>query len=183
MSKSDTTTTCAKHPRVTTSLRCASCGTPICPRCLVQTPVGAKCKSCATGRSGTLFSPSPLQATLAAVAGAAAGAVAGLAVEFSLGFFTLFLAFGYGAFAGEMILRASGRRRGLKMEIITGVTMAAGAIAGRMLMAAMVLPSMGNARPPHGVLDLLVDLALPSPIPLIALVIAIGAAVSRIRYI
>jgi hypothetical protein len=131
----------------------------------------------------TLFRPSPLQASLAAAAGIVVGAVAGLAVEFNLGFFTLFLAFGYGAFAGEMILRASGRKRGLRMEIITGAAMLAGAVAGRILMAAIVLPSMGSARPPHGVLNVLIDLALPSPIPLIALVIAVAAAVSRIRYI
>ncbi len=42
------TFTCARHPSVETGLKCASCGTPICPSCLVQTPVGMKCKSCAS---------------------------------------------------------------------------------------------------------------------------------------
>jgi hypothetical protein len=38
---------CARHPEVQTALRCSRCDTPICPRCLVQTPVGARCRDCA----------------------------------------------------------------------------------------------------------------------------------------
>ena len=38
---------CAAHPDVETNLRCGKCGKPICPRCMVQTPVGARCRDCA----------------------------------------------------------------------------------------------------------------------------------------
>lgn len=38
---------CALHPEVETLLSCSKCGQPICPRCLVQTPVGARCPQCA----------------------------------------------------------------------------------------------------------------------------------------
>ena len=38
---------CALHPDVETNLRCGKCEKPICPRCMVQTPVGARCKECA----------------------------------------------------------------------------------------------------------------------------------------
>src|SRR5262245_41825997 len=38
---------CARHPEVETALRCSRCDTPICPRCLIQTPVGARCRDCA----------------------------------------------------------------------------------------------------------------------------------------
>jgi len=38
---------CARHPSVETVLRCGKCETPICPRCLVATPVGARCPTCA----------------------------------------------------------------------------------------------------------------------------------------
>ena len=38
---------CAAHPDTETNLRCGKCGKPICPRCLVQTPVGARCPACA----------------------------------------------------------------------------------------------------------------------------------------
>lgn len=46
MTKPDTMK-CAAHPDVETSLRCGKCGKPICPRCMVQTPVGARCRDCA----------------------------------------------------------------------------------------------------------------------------------------
>ena len=38
---------CARDPEVETTLTCGRCGTPICPRCLVQTPVGSRCLKCA----------------------------------------------------------------------------------------------------------------------------------------
>ncbi len=46
MTKPDTMK-CGAHPVVETSLRCGKCGKPICPRCMVQTPVGARCRDCA----------------------------------------------------------------------------------------------------------------------------------------
>jgi hypothetical protein len=42
-----TVTQCARHPETETALRCSRCETPICPRCMVQTPVGARCPDCA----------------------------------------------------------------------------------------------------------------------------------------
>ena len=38
---------CAAHPEIETNLACGKCGKPICPKCLVQTPVGARCRRCA----------------------------------------------------------------------------------------------------------------------------------------
>ena len=133
-----------------------------------------KCRECGTQRGGALFSPSLGNAAVASVIGLLFGAVAGWGVE-SLGFFTLFVAVAYGTFAGEMILRAASRKRGVKMEIIAGVTIAVGAIGGRMVVAA-IPPSLGS-------LSSIVDLVVPSPIPLISLGIAVASAVGRIRYI
>ena len=43
---------CPRDPEVETSLRCGRCGSLICPTCLVQSPVGSRCPSCAAiGRS------------------------------------------------------------------------------------------------------------------------------------
>ena len=176
-------TTCARHPKIETSLLCASCGTPICPRCLVQTPVGCKCKDCASQKGNTLFTLSPMRTSAAIAVGLLTGAIAGWAVEFSISFFMLFLAVAYGGFAGEMIMRAAGRKRGIRMELIVGLSMAVGAIGGRLLVVAFLLNSPEIVHPPYGVLSILVDLILPSPIPIAALVIAIASAVSRVRYI
>lgn len=128
-----------------------------------------------------MFTPSPLQSIAASLVGLLAGAVPGLGVQW-LGLFGIFLAMAYGPFAAEMIMRAGGRKRGLKMEIIAGVSMGVGALATRLLMAAITLPSVPG-RPPLGVFDVLVDLVTPTPFPAIALVVAIAAAVGRIRYL
>ncbi|MGC8862692.1 MAG: hypothetical protein ACP5R5_07945 [Armatimonadota bacterium] len=68
------------------------------------------------------------------------------------------------------------------METIAGVTLVAGAVAARIL-AAPPVASMGNVHPPFGVLNVLVDLFAPSPMPFVLLVLVVAAAVSRIRYI
>lgn len=52
---------CRRHPRTETVLRCGRCETPICPRCLVATPVGARCPTCAgVKRFSTLLKPEEL---------------------------------------------------------------------------------------------------------------------------
>lgn len=180
MTDETTPTTCAQHPGVQTSLRCATCGTPICPNCLVVTPVGMKCRKCAAGANSALYRPSAMQILLAILVSAVAGAVAGWAVQFSLGFLTIFLAIAYGAFAGQVILRASGRKRGLAVAIPAAVGLLTGAVGGRLLVAALLLSSQASQSPPYGVWHVLVDLVIPSPIPLVALIAVIASAVVRI---
>ena len=46
---------CATHPSVQTALRCGRCDTPICPKCLVMTPVGARCRACARLKKAKVF--------------------------------------------------------------------------------------------------------------------------------
>ena len=54
---------------VATRLRCAECAAGICPACLVRTPVGHKCPSCAGERAGARRrSPLPLLVAGVAVA-------------------------------------------------------------------------------------------------------------------
>ena len=48
-------TYCARHSKVESRLGCSKCGVLICPRCLVQTPVGARCPDCARVRSLPTF--------------------------------------------------------------------------------------------------------------------------------
>jgi len=174
-------TTCARHPKVETALRCASCGVPICPKCLVQTPVGMKCRDCAAQVGRTLSAPSLAEAVFVSVMGLLFGAVAGWGVEF-LGFYVLLVAAAYGTFAGEMMLRAANRKRGLRIELIAGIALAVGAVGGRMVVAALVVRG-GGPHPASGVLDVVARLVVPSPIPLISLGIMVAGAVGRIRYI
>ena len=43
-----TGTVCNKHPKVETNLSCGRCGTIICYKCLLHTPVGIRCSDCAS---------------------------------------------------------------------------------------------------------------------------------------
>src|SRR6478672_1827075 len=51
---------CATDPSVETFLRCGRCEKPICPRCMIQTPVGARCRQCAQLRKLPMFELRPL---------------------------------------------------------------------------------------------------------------------------
>ena len=69
---------------IPTQLSCAQCGEPICPSCLVRTPVGLKCPDCAGGRVGAPKRRLPIIAVVGALA-VALLAVVGLSLVTSSG--------------------------------------------------------------------------------------------------
>lgn len=118
-------TRCATHPNVETSLRCGKCNKPICPKCMVQTPVGARCPDCAhlyklpTYRvSGVYY----LRAAGAALGMAlVTGFIWGAIVYFlPFRFFSLILAAGIGYAIGEVISLAVNRKRGTWLAVTGG---------------------------------------------------------------
>lgn len=173
-----TPTYCARHPKEETAITCASCGTPICPRCMVTTPVGMKCPDCGRSKNSMLYRIRPERLVLAGITALIAGVVA--AIIGRLGFFVIFLSFPYGYFAGSMILKASGMKRGPKLEILAGVGMVIGALAVKLvpLVLFTVLFSEGAGS--------LITLAVPlflDPFFWISVVIATACALSKIRYL
>ena len=78
---SDQTLRCARHPAVETVLRCGRCETPICPRCLVATPVGARCPTCARVKRFS-FATKPRELARAIALGLGAGALGTLILTF-----------------------------------------------------------------------------------------------------
>ncbi len=116
---------CAADPNVETELRCGKCDTPICPRCMIQTPVGARCRSCANLRRPAMYTVSAAMVARGAGAGIATSFVVGflwalLAPHAAslLGFFIFFAAAGYGWLAAEAIGRATNRRRGTALRVV-----------------------------------------------------------------
>jgi hypothetical protein len=108
---------------VETGLLCGRCGTPICPRCLVQTPVGARCPDCANVRRLPTVDLSPvyllrgLGAALLSgtVVGGAWGYLSGGRNNF-VGFFLIFIAIGIGWAISEAIGAATNRKRGPALQ-------------------------------------------------------------------
>ena len=101
---------CTRHPKVETALTCASCGTPVCPDCMVQAPVGIKCPTCAKQPRSALVRLKPERALRAVAAVLAVGALLALllsALQSFSGFFGLFVAYGVGRALAEIVNRTA----------------------------------------------------------------------------
>ena len=122
-------TYCARHPEVETRLFCGKCDTPICPRCLVHSPVGARCPKCAQLRRLPTFELSGgtyLRAVSAGVVLAAAvGALWGFLFFqlFSIPFLPWVATIGVGYIIGEGISVAVNRKRGRSLQYVAGACM------------------------------------------------------------
>jgi len=120
---------CAYHPDVETNLGCGKCDKPICPRCMVQTPVGARCPDCAKLYKLPTYRVSPkyyLRAAgaglgMAIVCGAVWGVIAWVTPFFSL---NLILAPGAGYAISEVVSLSVNRKRGTGLAIVGGVAVA-----------------------------------------------------------
>ena len=116
---------CNFHPEVETTLCCSRCGKPICPQCLIQTPVGARCPDCADERRLPTFqlrSRHYLKAAgtalgLAVLCGIAWGVIRGLMPFIYL---NLLLALGAGYLIGELTSLSVNRKRGRALMVIGG---------------------------------------------------------------
>lgn len=117
-------TYCAAHPNVETALHCGKCDTPICPKCMVQTPVGARCRACAQLRRPPMYQLGPLTivraVAMSLVAGAILGVIWGLLLPAGIGFFGIFLAIFVGPpigyFFADLLGRATKHKRGPVMQ-------------------------------------------------------------------
>jgi hypothetical protein len=124
---------CFLHPNVETVLRCGGCDRPICVTCVVQHPVGVRCRECARLRKLPQFEVSPLYYTRAVGAGIVL-AFAGLAVLVvmavtlpGLGFSVVLLGLvAVGYVVGEGVSRAVNRKvsRGLQYIAAASVIVA-----------------------------------------------------------
>ncbi|MDQ6670757.1 MAG: B-box zinc finger protein [Chloroflexota bacterium] len=110
---SSNTVPCARHPNTPTVLRCGRCTTPICPRCLVSTPVGARCPTCAgVKRFATLLkAPDLARAVGYGLAVSAAGTLvlALIPLLAILGPLIAYMVIGF--VTGEAVSRGANRKR------------------------------------------------------------------------
>lgn len=128
---------CQQHPSVETRLRCATCDTPICPRCATDAPVGMRCPDCARpDRSGGLRRR-PDQVTRAAgvaVLGALVGGVVIGGVRLLLPIGGLIAAYLVGVQLGRRVRAAA---HGNTVDVIRGIAVV-GAV-GAALVAEVVI--------------------------------------------
>lgn len=125
---------CSFHPGVETEMRCAECERYICPKDMVSTPVGYKCRVCATPARSQYVVVKPGQALKAALAAGAVGVGGGVLLGmFAGGFFGIFLGFIWGSATAETARRASGGHREWSVGIIAVAAIVLGVLGAFLL--------------------------------------------------
>jgi hypothetical protein len=120
---------CAYHPDVETNLRCGKCDKPICPKCMVQTPVGARCPDCAKLYKLPTYHVSTKYYLIAAGTALGIAIACGLVwgvIEWKVTIFSLnlILAPAAGYAIGEVVSLSVNRKRGTGLAIIGGIAVA-----------------------------------------------------------
>lgn len=136
---------CARHPKVETGLACGRCETPICPKCLVMTDVGARCQDCAPRRRLPQFEVGPMYllrgVAAAIVAGAALGLAWGLILPGDYGFFGIAVGFGLGYGIGETVSVATNRKLAPMLQVTAALGVLLAYLIRNLIWAGEVLPA------------------------------------------
>lgn len=132
---------CARHRKVKVRLRCGRCETPICARCTMMTPVGARCRNCGLNRSSHIYQLSPLQILIALSVSVALGALGALFIAKLpfIAILTVLYSPALGALAGKVVVRATGGKRGTKTAAVSVAGFAIGALLLTLALGASLL--------------------------------------------
>jgi len=171
---------CKNHPGVLTAVSCGKCGAYICPKCMIFTPVGVRCRPCAQLRPAPQNDVAPtglVKASLIALSISFVGWLFLLNVPFIGWILSIFL----GLFIGDMASRAAKRRvnRQLQVSVAAGIVVAF--YVARAIIVAADFNSLGvgalASQTSHFFLQAVFDTSIYSLIPL---VLATIAAVTRL---
>ena len=150
------TVTCHWHPTVPTGLSCSQCRRPICTDCMVQVPVGIRCRECGRAQPLPTFDVRPANYARAIVA-AGGIVILGVILWFVLASFAtawlasivMPLAVGYAA--GEVISRVVNLKRSRGLMYIAGGTVVISAIIA-LILGSLLLSLWGILATVGGVL-------------------------------
>ena len=132
---------CHWHPEVETGLSCGRCGKHMCTQCMVQAPVGIRCRDCGISVRTPTYDVRPTyyaRAVSVGVAGAVGGGVLWALFNWLLGgipFLPSLAAIGVGYAVGELISLSVNRKRGTGLAWIAG-----GSVAGAFVLSWVLLP-------------------------------------------
>ena len=125
--KDSSATHCTEHPKVSTNLRCSRCDKPVCAECMVQAPVGIRCREHGKAQKLPIYDIPTRVMVGASVAGIAlgigGGAILGLLIlplVWSIPYASLAGLVGFGYLVGEIISRISNKKRGRPLAIVAG---------------------------------------------------------------
>lgn len=135
---------CSFHPGVETEVSCPECGRYICPKDMVSTPVGYKCRVCAKPAKGQYIYVKPRQLAAAAAAAALAG-VGGALLIGVLGMNSLIIDALWGFAVAQAARRASGGHRGNVVAAVAVGGIVAGGLVGSVGLFGILIASIAAA--------------------------------------
>ena len=125
---------CACGSKIMTRLRCSRCGKPICPRCMVATPVGYRCPECSRTQRSVVYSPSTSGLLKAAVVGiVVAGAIGLFWGRYPSWGFYMALLMGFGV--AEAVAKAANYKRGGELQVLAIGSVVFGIAVSRIMIA------------------------------------------------
>jgi hypothetical protein len=171
---------CKNHSGVLTAVSCGKCGTYICAKCMIFTPVGVRCRPCAQLR------PAPQNDVVPT--GLIKGSLVAFGISFvgwlivlNIPFFGWILSIFLGLFIGDMASRAAKRRVNRQLQVAVGTGIVVAFFAARAIIVAADFNSVGLggfASPTsHLYLQAVFELSIFTLVPL---VLATIAAVTRL---
>ena len=134
--------TCYWHPEIETGLSCSRCDKPICPQCLVQAPVGIRCRDCGRAQPMPTYDVRPTNYVLGiavAILLSIGGGILWVILDQVLaglgayGTVSGMLAIPVGYAAGELISRAVNRKRSVLLSYTAALTVIIAFLLSRLI--------------------------------------------------
>ncbi len=121
---------CARHKGVQTRLRCGRCEKPICPKCTVMAPTGARCRECVSNRDAHMYQVGPKHLGLAFSAAVGVGVLGAFLTSIAGAFWLWILLYApaVGPLLGRLITRITGGKRGPKVALVVSLGLICGAL-------------------------------------------------------
>ncbi len=116
----------AEHSCGDSRLTCNDCEGPVCPKCMVECPVGYRCKKCAGKITSHVLQVTPAIIARTIVVAGITGYVAPYLAQYSGGFYGFIIIYFVAVLAGNLLHKVSGYKMGT--AIVSTVMI--GAIAG-----------------------------------------------------
>ena len=132
---------CYWHPQVETGLSCSRCEKSVCTQCMVQAPVGIRCRDCGKATRMPTYDVRPTYYARAVSVGLASGVGGGVLWALfnwllaGIPFLPSLAAIGVGYAVGELISLSVNRKRGTGLAWIAG-----GSVAGAFVVSWLILP-------------------------------------------
>lgn len=120
---------CARHRKTHTRLRCGRCETPICPKCTIYGPSGARCQNCASYRGTHLYQVSAANLAATFALSALLGLVGSVLIRATGILLLLFFAPAIGSVLGKAITKITRGKRGPVIASAASLGIAAGTLA------------------------------------------------------